>query len=281
MRKIQFSDLLNESVNVSKIEAVERVWKDGNVNRYPEGRGENIISYTLEGNKRIADINGERSFSLEAPVAVLIAKGTPYISQTILPENEQQGRTLCIRFAMTDENGEELCFDEPFLVWHDDSHGKLLALFRGVLSAYLSTEACPIRLKARMYELLYALCHYCEPQELSPTHRRLLPALKQIEKHPELNTPISELAALCFLSESYFRVQFREEMGCSPTDYRNRLRIEKAQELLDSSLWTTDLVAEKLGFCDTSHFYRVYKKIMGKTPRKSREINTREEGDPI
>ena len=235
----------------------------------------------MEGNKKITGETEEKTFSLEAPVAVLIAKGTPYVSQTLLQEGENQGRTLCIRFALTDESGEELCFDERFLVWHDDPHGKLLALFRAVLSAYLSTEACPIRLKARMYELLYSLCRHCDPQELSPVRRRLLPALKQIEKHPERNTQISELAALCFLSESYFRVQFREEMGCSPTDYRNRLRIEKAQELLDSSLWTTDLVAEKLGFCDTSHFYRVYKKIMGRTPRKSRELNVREGEESI
>ena len=106
---------------------------------------------------------------------------------------------------------------------------------------------------------------------LSKAARQILPAVEHIESHPELNTSVSELANLCFLSESYFRVQFRGHFGCSPTDYRNRLRVEKAQELLDSSLWTTELIAEKLGFCDTSHFYRVYKKIMGTTPRKGKE----------
>ena len=271
MRKIQFADLLNESVNVSKIEAVERTWRDGNINRYPDGREENIISYTLRGEKRISECEDREICQLSAPAAVLISKGTPYLSQTLLQEGEGNGHTVCIRFALSDDSGEELCFAEPFLIWNSDHDGRLLQLFRGVLSAYLSTDVCPMLLKSCLYKLLRELCLRQDDHNLSKAARQILPAVEHIEKHPEMSTSVSELAAMCFLSESYFRVQFRNHVGCSPTDYRNRLRVEKAQELLDSSLWTTELVAEKLGFCDTSHFYRVYKKITGSTPRKSKE----------
>lgn len=270
MRRIRIADLMSESFNVTGIEAVERTWRDGNVNRYPEGRSENIISYTLQGSKRISDCKGKET-SLSAPAVVWIAKGTPYLSRTLLEGREKNGHTVCIRFALSADSGEELIIDEPICFWKNDPDGDLLHLFRGVLSAYLATEACPMLLKARMYELLRALCRSREEKRLPRTARQILPALEHIEAHPELNTPVSELAAMCFLSESYFRVQFRGHTGFSPTDYRNRLRVEKAQELLDSSLWTTELVAEKLGFCDTSHFYRVYKKLTGHTPRKSGE----------
>lgn len=268
MQRIDFDELLNRSFNVSKIEAVERTWRDGNVNRYPEGRGENIISYTFGGSKFIADYEGGAQYELSAPAVVLISKGTPYLSQTLLSGDETLGRTVCIRFALLDDNGEELCLGEPFCIWKNDHDGKLLQAFRGVLSAYLATDASPMTVKARMYELLHLLCLKKSDRGLSKAARQILPAVEHIEKYPELNTSVTELAAMCFLSESYFRVQFRGHFGCSPTDYRNRLRVEKAQELLDSSLWTTELIAEKLGFCDTSHFYRVYKKIMGTTPRK-------------
>ena len=271
MQRISFSELLNRSFNVSKIEAVERAWRNGNINRYPEGREENIISYTFEGSKHIVDYGKGAQYALSAPAVVLISKGTPYLSQTELKAGEEFGRTVCIRFALSDDNGEELCFDEPFGVWSNDRDGKLLQAFRGVLSAYLATDACPMRIKARLYELLRLLCLRENDRGLSKAARQIFPAVDHIEKHPEQNTSVSELATMCFLSESYFRVQFRGCLGCSPTDYRNRLRVEKAQELLDSSLWTTELIAEKLGFCDTSHFYRVYKKIMGSTPRKGKE----------
>lgn len=271
MQRIAFAELLNRSVNVSKIEAVERTWRDGNINRYPEGREENIISYTFCGSKRILDYESGDQYELSAPAMVLISKGTPYLSQTELHAGEEQGNTICVRFALSDDYGEELCFEEPFCVWSNDRDGKILQAFRGVLSAYLATDACPMVIKARMYELLRLLCMRKNGGSLSKAARQILPAVEYIEQHPELNTSISELATMCFLSESYFRVQFREHLGCSPTDYRNRLRVEKAQELLDSSLWTTELIAEKLGFCDTSHFYRVYKKVTGSTPRKGKE----------
>jgi AraC-like DNA-binding protein len=102
---------------------------------------------------------------------------------------------------------------------------------------------------------------------IPPDFHAILPAIQYIEEHPSENTTVPELAAMCFLSESYFRARFRAFAGCSPTDYRNRLRVGKAKELLQSSLWTTDLIAEALGFYDTSHFYRVYKRVTGQTPR--------------
>ena len=270
MRRIQIADLMSESFNVTGIEAVERTWKDGNVNRYPDGRSENIISYTLQGEKRIFDCKGKET-RLSAPALVWISKGTPYLSRTVLEGREKNGHTICIRFALSTDDGEELIVDDSIGFWKNDPDGALLHLCQGVLAAYLATDACPMLLKARMYELLRALCRNREEKHLPRIAKQLLPALKQIETHPEQNTSVCELAAMCFLSESYFRVQFRAHTGYSPADYRNRLRIEKAQELLDSSLWTTELVAEKLGFCDTSHFYRVYKKMTGHTPRKSRE----------
>ena len=67
MRKIQFADLLNESVNVSKIEAVERTWRDGNINRYPDGRGK--ISYLIlcGGENAFRNVRIGRSVNFQLP----------------------------------------------------------------------------------------------------------------------------------------------------------------------------------------------------------------------
>ncbi|MBQ8351645.1 MAG: helix-turn-helix transcriptional regulator [Clostridia bacterium] len=267
MRKISFSQLMCEGVNVTRIAAVERRWRNGNVNRYPSGRGQNIISYTISGKKHICTGDeGQEICSLTAPAAVLIARGAPYISRTELTE-EEYGHTICVRFAMTDDMGEELQLEEPYRYWENDPDGRLLHLFRGILAAYLAPGTPRLLLKARLLELLHELAGAREGAHIPPDFHTILPAIRYIEKHPAENTTVPELAAMCFLSESYFRARFRAFAGCSPTDYRNRLRVAKAKELLQSSLWTTDLIAETLGFYDTSHFYRVYKRITGQTPR--------------
>ena len=268
MRKISFSELIREGANVTHIAAVERRWKDGNVNRYPDGRGQNIISYTICGKKHIyAGDEAHPICSLSAPTAVLIARGAPYVSRTELSGGEESGHTICVRFALTDDTGEELILEEPYRYWPSDQDGRLLTLFRGILSAYLAPGTPRLLLKARLLELLHELAGMREGAKIPPDFHAILPAIQYIEKHPSENTTVPELAAMCFLSESYFRARFRAFAGCSPTDYRNRLRVGKATELLQSSLWTTDLIAETLGFYDTSHFYRVYKRVTGQTPR--------------
>lgn len=268
MRTIPFYSLLSESLNASKIEAVERRWKNGNENVYPSGRGENIISYTIEGNKTIFGSNDQKICELQAPAIVLISKETPYVSQTAI-KNDSDGHTVCIRFALYTDDGEEVRLNEPFHIWENDADGRILEKFRAVLDGYLSAECSPLLLKARLFDLLHCLCILRDREELTAEKRTIMPAVRHIETHLDETVSVSELANLCFLSESYFRSKFREHMKTSPTEYHKRLRIAKAQELLESSLWTVDLVAEKLGFCDTSHFYKVYKKVTGKTPRES------------
>lgn len=268
MRTIGFTDLLRESVNVARVAAVERRWKSGNVNRYPEGRDENIISYTVAGCKSIADGEDREVCRFSAPGAVLISKGAPYVSRT---ETEgEEGHTICVRFALTDDAGEPLAFREPYRYWIGDPDGRLLSLFRAVLSAYLTPDGGPGIIKARLYELLSELCGRRVEQQVPPAMRAVLPAIHYLEQHPAEDVPVPDLAAMCFLSESYFRARFRAFTGVTPTEYRNRLRVARADEMLSSSLWTVDLVASALGFCDTSHFYRVYKKYTGKTPRNTK-----------
>lgn len=269
MRKADFDELRRAGANLTRIAAVERRWRGGNLNRYPAGRGENILSYTVHGGKRITDGEEREVCALAAPAVVLIAKGAPYTSRTVLSDGEEWGHTICVRFAMSDDAGEELCFAEDYRFWEDDPSGRFFGLFRAVLDAYLSPAGDPFLLKARLYDLLSAL--FGRTGQLPPSDAALAPALRYLEKHFAQNTPVSDLAAMCFLSESYFRARFREVSGVSPTEYRNRLRVAKAEELLGSSLWTVGLVAETLGFCDTSHFYRVYKKITGRTPRNAGE----------
>lgn len=267
MAAIKFEELMQKSINVTKIEAVERRWRDGNVNSYPSGRGENLLSCTLEGKKRILDENGKLLYTFSSPAIILIGKGTPYMSCTdTAGASESTGHTICVRFALSDDTGEELLLDTPFRVWYGGECERFIPLFKELLAEYLSAEASPIMLKARLYELLSAMSKIRKEAHESE-ERKILPAINYIKNHLDENVSIAQLASLCFLSESYFRSRFREITGSSPTEYRNRLRVEKASELLKSSLWTVDLIAETLGFCDTSHFYRVYKKISGKTPR--------------
>jgi AraC-like DNA-binding protein len=98
---------------------------------------------------------------------------------------------------------------------------------------------------------------------------RLMPiaeALNLLIRNPEKQWTIAELAYASNLSESRFSHLFSSIMQCSPLQYRNRLRIDRAVELLLSSDESVERIADLVGFKDASAFRSAFKKLIGKTP---------------
>lgn len=271
MREMSFEELMRTSVNVTSVSAVEQYWKDGNLNlHHEEGRLEHVLSYTIEGKREIKQHqDAEPLYMLEPSDIVFISQGAPYVSHTVLERGEKMGHTACIKFKLLDDFGEEIVIKEKYMVWRDDKSSSVRKLFLRVFDSYLSLSSNLCNIKAALYEILSSMsAHIMDSSPIPEEFSALLPAIKHIEENLGENTSIGELATMCFLSESYFRTRFKAfSGGVSPADWRNRLRIEKSKELLTSSLWTTEMIAEALGFYDTSHFYKIYKKVTGELPR--------------
>jgi AraC-like DNA-binding protein len=80
---------------------------------------------------------------------------------------------------------------------------------------------------------------------------------------------LSEIAVKCGVSDCYFRRLFRQYSGESPIEFRQRLRIERAKQLLLSDeQYTVSEVAQELGFSDVYHFSKTFKKYCGESPKK-------------
>ena len=95
---------------------------------------------------------------------------------------------------------------------------------------------------------------------------QILPALAFIDAHYAENIRASQLAARCGLSEAHFRRLFEERVHMPPMDYLNRIRVQKACQLLNRRDCAMDVVAEECGFSSLSAFNRNFKKFMDSTP---------------
>lgn len=84
------------------------------------------------------------------------------------------------------------------------------------------------------------------------------------------NLNLYEIAQMMGLSISYLSSLFKEKMNDSPYNYFIFLKIQRACYLLWNSQAKIKAIAAQLGYEDPYHFSRVFKNMMGLSPRQFR-----------
>lgn len=84
---------------------------------------------------------------------------------------------------------------------------------------------------------------------------------------------LSQISKRLGVNKAYLCRIFKQETGDNLTDYINKVRIEKAKELIVSTNYKVYEVAEKVGFTNAQHFTNVFKKITGQNPLQFRNNN--------
>ena len=100
----------------------------------------------------------------------------------------------------------------------------------------------------------------------------VIKALSIIDKNYNFNQSIKEIADKCFVSESRLYHLFKEQVGITPTSYRNEKRIQNAISLLHTKM-SLEEISEKVGFNSSPYFFEIFKKYTGMTPTIYRNIN--------
>lgn len=85
------------------------------------------------------------------------------------------------------------------------------------------------------------------------------------------DTSLAVLAAHAGLEERTFLRRFQKATGLTTTEYTQRLRVGKAQELLQFSTFPVDRVAWEVGYADPGAFRKVFTRIVGLTPNEFRQ----------
>lgn len=90
-------------------------------------------------------------------------------------------------------------------------------------------------------------------------------------EHLTKKLKLDEIATETGLSASHYSRLFQNRTGHSPIDYFIQLKIQRACRLLDNSGWMIADVAREMGFDDQFYFSRVFRKVMGMSPREYRK----------
>ena len=94
-----------------------------------------------------------------------------------------------------------------------------------------------------------------------------------LEKNIDSQVTLEEMAEVSGLSKFHFAKKFQKQTGLSPVRYFLELKIKHACELIDRTQLTIKEVSSRLGYDDPYYFSRLFKKIMGISPKQYRESN--------
>ena len=87
-----------------------------------------------------------------------------------------------------------------------------------------------------------------------------------LHEHFSEKVSLQDIALHVYLSRTYVSTLFREETGCSITEYLNSVRVDHACRMLRETDLSLSEIAQACGFEDQSYFNRVFKKALCRSP---------------
>lgn len=144
-----------------------------------------------------------------------------------------------------------------------DTQGQAIAqLLRIIYQCYHETKQQPV-----CESLLEAVMGLLVPEEknMDKNVRQLRHILASRFADPEFR--VADAMKTIPLHEDHLRRCFKKEVGMTPQEYLNHLRIENAKKLISQAQMRLSEVAYQSGFYDPLYFSRVFHKQTGLSPR--------------
>ena len=160
-------------------------------------------------------------------------------------------------------------FDE-IITFKYENTDKLTSIFRKIEDRkYKGDDLFGIYALKSTYDLLYVLLSETGKIKRPESKLKIIqPSVDYMNKY--FNTKISNqlLANISDVSVSYFRRLFFEIFSVSPMQYVEKLRIDKAKDLLKTDFKSITEVSSQSGFGNVYHFSKNFKKYTGMSPLK-------------
>ena len=104
-----------------------------------------------------------------------------------------------------------------------------------------------------------------------PMDHRIQKAAEYITRHYNKDWSVIELAKHCHLSAARLSALFKQQLGLSPMQWRDQLRIQEAKRLLISTRESIAMISLHVGYTDQLHFSRRFRHLAGVSPRQFRQ----------
>ena len=258
MNKLSLFELYDEDFSLSFINAIKqntntlnffnctKAPKTKNIFLYLNGC---TAEYILKNGKKIKARSGSFTY---AP------KNSEY-TVFIYSENNSSADTIGVNFLLFDKNGDEFTLSDEILVF-DEENANYKAMFYSLITENLSVA----KQKSIMYNILSGLCEQSKNLH-KHKYNIISKGISYLETDEALDLSIKDIAAMCNVSEIYFRRLFKKYAGMSPNEFKINAKLNRAKNYLEHGVSINE-ISEKLGFISPSYFTKLFKSHFGVVP---------------
>jgi len=246
----------------------------------PAGTNDYLLIYTVAGSGRMAS-RGGATFDSRQGDFVLLPPGSMHNYGT-----EPSAGRWNLLWAHFHPRPDWL----PLLDWPkvDDgllrlraedgaSQRALHSQFGLVHESALSTGPLRTRLAMNALERLLLLCSPYNPRQWqTQIDPRIRSVMDHVANHLQGSLTLESLAEVSGLSVSRFGHLFKEAVGCSPVEYIERTRVNRARELLRMTPLSVKEIARQVGYSSQFYLSLRFKKRVGVSPSAYREGKQRD-----
>lgn len=206
-------------------------------------------------------INGELNFenirNLPDDAPMTLRQDRDLLRLFILRENDYFGKfnlgpLSAQKFLSLYETFHELIFEQNYDNWPCRSRSYLMWLLF-------------------LIENLYSVGDYANDKIIGKENDKLREILIYIYHNYDKKITVTDITEKYYISRTTLAKMFQEYIGESFLTYLNKLRITMAATILRDTTLSVNEVMYRVGFTDSVHFFRTFKKYTGYTPSEYKE----------
>ena len=156
---------------------------------------------------------------------------------------------------------------EPQIIACDDKEKNEILQICALLSP--ETEHT-LEAYALFYRLLQCILPKMTPSSIA-LDKTLQKAIEYITTHWNEDFSVAKLSKVCCVSESTLYHLFQRELGQTPIQFLNSIRINVAIDHLENTSYSISTISALVGFHSENHFRRLFCDLVGTTPLKYRK----------
>ena len=224
-------------------------------------------------------INGTLNFQYEGVHAIL-AKGdifcmypeAPYRYEIVPGDAPLQICWISFDGAQAQKLLEMAGFTPASPYLNKAIHNETELTLRQLYSQRADEAACPLGVYSCLYQLFEQIISRRQPVAMPASTERLIhTSIEYMKTHFMDNITVQDAADYISLHRVYFSKLFTEHTGITPSQYLQKLKMDKAVQLLTGSAHSITEISLSLGYSDVYAFTRAFAKFHGCPPGSLRK----------